>query len=99
MARFGLAGALLLALAGDLQAQVRDTILQVFPDTLVARPAADSTHRVTRLCAAGDVTLGTNLDSLWARAASANMWRRYGRYDHPDSLLSPLHGLSPMPTS
>src|SRR5207253_5766484 len=55
--------------------------------------AADSARRVVRLCAAGDVTLGTNLDSLWARGAGANLWNRYARHDHPDSLLSPLRGL------
>jgi hypothetical protein len=93
MARLGLAFVLLIAVAGNLRAQVRDTILQVFPDTLFATPRADSTRHVTRLCAAGDVTLGTNLDSTWARAAAANMWNRYRRYDLPDSLLSPLRGL------
>src|SRR5690349_5566746 len=91
--RLGLAGALVLALAGNVGAQVRDTVLQIFPDTVFAKPAADSTRRVTRLCAAGDVTLGTNLDSVWARNAAANLMARYGRYDHPDSLLSPLRGL------
>ena len=87
------AGAVALALAGEAQAQVRDTILQVFPDTIFASPATDSLHRGTRLCAAGDITLGSNLDSVWARNASANLLARYGRYDHPDSLLSPLSGL------
>ena len=91
--RIGLAGALLIALAGNLEAQVRDTILVVFPDTVFAKAAPDSIKRGTRLCAAGDVTLGTNLDSLWARNAGANLFARYGRYDHPDSLLSPLRGL------
>src|SRR6185436_13266940 len=84
---------LLIALTGNLRAQVRDTILQIFPDTVVARVAPDSARRVTRICAAGDVTLGTNLDSVWARSAPANLWDRYGRHDHPDSLLSPLRGL------
>lgn len=93
MARFFLALTLIAGIAGNVRAQVRDTILQVFPDTLVAKAPTDSTRRGTRLCAAGDVTLGTNLDSVWARNASANMLGRYGRYDHPDSLLSPLRGL------
>jgi hypothetical protein len=93
MARFFLAIALIVGVAGNARAQIRDTILQVFPDTLIAAPLADSTARLTRLCAAGDITLGSNLDSVWARTASANMLNRYGRYDHPDSLLSPLRGL------
>ena len=78
-------------------AQVRDTIIQVFPDTVFATvvpaSAADSVRKGVRLCAAGDVTLGTNLDSTWAPRAAANLWARYGRRDHPDSLLSPLRGL------
>lgn len=93
MARFVLAGAFVLALVGNAEAQVRDTIRQIFPDTLFATPAADSLRRGTRLCAAGDITLGSNLDSLWARKAGANLFDRYGRFDHPDSLLSPLRGL------
>jgi hypothetical protein len=88
-----LAAALLIATAGNLRAQVRDTVIQIFPDTVFAKPSADSTGRITRLCAAGDVTLGSNLDSVWARNAATNLLARYGRYDHPDSLLSPLRGL------
>ena len=92
MARFFLAVTLLISLAAPLDAQVRDTVYQVFPDTLHARSLADST-RGFRLCAVGDVTLGSNLDSLWAKSAAANLWTRYSRFDHPDSLLSPLRGL------
>ena len=93
MRRVALTCALLVSIAGTLGAQVRDTVIEVFPDTLVARALGDSARRVTRLCAAGDVTLGSNLDSLWARNAAANLFTKYGRYDHPDSLLSPLRGL------
>src|SRR5687767_2753821 len=57
-------------------AQVRDTVRQILPDTVVARPVSDSTRRSLRLCSAGDVTLGSNLDSLWARSAAANLWDR-----------------------
>jgi hypothetical protein len=92
MTRLVLAAALLLSLTTRLEAQVRDTIIEVFPDTLHARSIADSTRGI-KLCAAGDVTLGSNLDSLWARSAAANLWTRFARFDHPDSLLSPLRGL------
>jgi hypothetical protein len=73
-------------------AQIRDTVRQIFPDTIRATTTADSTHHTgTRLCAGGDVTLGNNLDSLWARRAAANLWNRYARSAEPDSLLAPLH--------
>ena len=94
MTRFVLAAALLVSLAADLRAQVRDTVLQIFPDTVFARTVtADSTRRGVRLCAAGDVTLGTNLDSLWARNAATNLWDRFARSAEPDSLLAPVRGL------
>jgi poly-gamma-glutamate capsule biosynthesis protein CapA/YwtB (metallophosphatase superfamily) len=41
-----------------------------------------------RLCAGGDVTLGSNLDSLWARRAAANLWNRFGGRAEPDSMLA-----------
>lgn len=45
-----------------------------------------------RVCASGDVTLGTNLDTAWARLGAARM-RAAGRSDHPDSILAPLRPL------
>ncbi|MDB4880901.1 MAG: hypothetical protein JWL60_2347, partial [Gemmatimonadetes bacterium] len=43
-----------------------------------------------RVCAGGDVTLGTNLDPAWARAAAARMETRFGLDDRPSTLLAPL---------
>jgi hypothetical protein len=46
-----------------------------------------------RVCAGGDVTLGTNLDTAWARKASARMRKQLRRDDHPTTLLAPLRPL------
>jgi hypothetical protein len=46
-----------------------------------------------RICAGGDVTLGTNLDTAWARVASARLETRYRQRDDPATLLAPLRGL------
>lgn len=43
-----------------------------------------------RVCAGGDVTLGTNLDTAWARKASARMRKQFRRDDRPTTLLAPL---------
>ena len=67
---------------------------------LTASPAAPQqgravadTARTIRLCAGGDVTLGTNLDTLW----TAHFARKYGvrspALPSPDSLLAPLRPL------
>jgi hypothetical protein len=46
-----------------------------------------------RVCAGGDVTLGTNLDTTWAVVASRRAKRRVPALPSPDSLLSPLRPL------
>ncbi|MFL5538693.1 MAG: CapA family protein [Longimicrobiaceae bacterium] len=43
-----------------------------------------------RVCAGGDVTLGTNLDTTWVFTASARLGRRVAAFPDPDSLLAPL---------
>lgn len=53
--------------------------------------SADSLGRPPiRICAGGDVTLGTNLDTLWARTAARRLRADFGRSSAPDSLLAPL---------
>jgi len=42
-----------------------------------------------RVCAGGDVTLGTNLDPKWARTAADTLWQRFGLRADPDS-IAPL---------
>jgi hypothetical protein len=68
-----------------------------------ARAAADSVERerdrerrasaLIRICAGGDVTLGTNLDTSWATRASRNLKRPVPALPSPDSLLMPLRAL------
>lgn len=62
----------------------------------VAAPApADSAARPegARICAGGDVTLGTNLDTTWVHTAAARLGRRVAALPSPDSLLAPLRPL------
>jgi hypothetical protein len=61
-----------------------------------AQTPADTTGRPKRLsspvriCAGGDVTLGTNLDPAWARAGADTLWRFFHRRPDPDSLAPAL---------
>lgn len=46
-----------------------------------------------RVCAGGDVTLGTNLDTAWLRVASTRLRTRFNQSDDPAALLHPLRPL------
>lgn len=46
-----------------------------------------------RVCAAGDITLGTNLDTAWARMGAQRLRAQFGASAAPDSLLAPLRPL------
>jgi hypothetical protein len=46
-----------------------------------------------RICAGGDVTLGTNLDRAWSRIAERKMRALYHINDKPDDLIAPLRPL------
>lgn len=61
------------------------------PDPLL--PPTPAARRPTRVCAGGDVTLGTNLDSAWSRMADRRMRAQFGLSAHPDSLVTPLRPL------
>jgi len=54
------------------------------------RTAPRSLSAPFRLCAGGDVTLGTDLDPTWARYAADTLWRQYGLRSDPDSLARAL---------
>jgi poly-gamma-glutamate capsule biosynthesis protein CapA/YwtB (metallophosphatase superfamily) len=57
------------------------------------RPLAPDTAQGVRICAGGDVTLGTNLDTGWVHTARARLGRRVEALPDPDSLLEPLRPL------
>jgi hypothetical protein len=86
---------LLVALSAA-DAQARDTVAR--PDTTPRRAEStarhrDSTRAPLRLCAGGDVTLGTNLDTIWAKKAARQLRAAFGLSNAPDSLLAPLKPL------
>jgi poly-gamma-glutamate capsule biosynthesis protein CapA/YwtB (metallophosphatase superfamily) len=60
-----------------------------------ARPdtARRDSARTVRVCAGGDVTLGTNLDTTWVWTAAARAGRPVAAFPDPDSLLAPLRPL------
>ena len=58
-------------------------------DTLATRDLAAP----VRVCAGGDVTLGTNLDRDWARMAAARMRQQFALSDRPAELIAPLRPL------
>lgn len=57
------------------------------------RPVQTDTAAGVRVCAGGDVTLGTNLDTTWVHTARARLGRRVPALPSPDSLLAPLRPL------
>lgn len=46
-----------------------------------------------RICAGGDVTLGTNLDTAWMRRGAARLRAEHGLSSEPASLVAPLRPL------
>jgi len=58
-------------------------------DSLMPRPM----RAPVRVCAGGDVTLGTNLDTAWANRAAKHMRETLRRSDAPASLVAPLRPL------
>jgi hypothetical protein len=46
-----------------------------------------------RVCAGGDMTFGTNLDTAWSKSGARRLRAQFGLSAHPDSLLLPLRPL------
>jgi hypothetical protein len=61
----------------------------------VALAGQDSTtvRKPVRVCAGGDVTLGTNLDTTWAKMGARRLRSEFGLSAEPASLLAPLRPL------
>jgi len=55
-----------------------------------SRPKPKALSAPLRVCAGGDVTLGTNLDPAWARAAADTLWQQFGIRPDPDSIAPAL---------
>jgi hypothetical protein len=87
-----LAAALLGAAAPAAGAQTPDSA-RAIPDSLLAAPAVRPASRPARICAGGDVTIGTNLDTTWAARSSRSARRRIAPFPSADSLLRPLRPL------
>jgi hypothetical protein len=61
---------------------------------LVPMAAPPAQERPVRVCAGGDVTLGTNLDTAWTRRMTRGAGRRVSRkLAEPSTLLAPLRPL------
>lgn len=85
------------ALVAFLVAMALPAIGFAAPRTLEAQEpvvsAGAPAHRQStpfRVCAGGDVTLGTNLDPAWAKYAADTLRREYGLSAEPDSLTPAL---------
>ena len=46
-----------------------------------------------RVCAGGDITLGTNLDTTWQKLGARRLRANYGLSDAPEALVAPLRPL------
>ena len=52
--------------------------------------AQEQAARTVRVCAGGDFTLGTNLDTTWAKLGAKRLRDNFQLSDDPDSLVAPL---------
>ena len=70
-------------------------VLALTPASALSSQTRDGsrTEGTVRICAGGDVTLGTNLDTTWARAASGRLGYPVRALPDPRALLAPLRPL------
>ena len=55
-----------------------------------AQDSTASAKKPVRVCAGGDVTLGTNLDTVWAKTGARRLKQDFGLSADPEALLAPL---------
>ena len=82
--------------APDREAIRRDSIARVraaFVAESLSRVYAYRDTAKIRVCAGGDVTLGTNLDTTWTAYASRRLKKPVAALPSPDSLIAPLRPL------
>jgi len=72
---------------------VRPPPARVLPTSRLDTIPQRALRAPVKVCAAGDVTLGTNLDTAWLRVASARLRTRFHQSDEPATLLRPLRPL------
>jgi len=75
----------------------RDSVLpapaRILPASRLDTIPTRALRAPVKVCAVGDVTLGTNLDTAWLRVASARLRARFNQSDEPAVLLRPLRPL------
>lgn len=72
---------------------VRPPPARVLPTSRLDTIPLRALRAPVKVCAAGDVTLGTNLDTAWLRVASARLRTRFHQSDEPETLVRPLRPL------
>ncbi|HEY2376901.1 MAG TPA: CapA family protein [Gemmatimonadaceae bacterium] len=70
-------------------AQAKDSVARA--DSIPHR--TDTTRTPLRFCAGGDVTLGTNLDTTWAKTAALKLRADFGLSSDPEALVAPVKPL------
>jgi hypothetical protein len=74
-------------------ARARIAPARILPASRLDTIPSRTLHAPVRVCAGGDVTLGTNLDTAWQRVASTRLRTRFQQGDEPAALIRPLRPL------
>jgi hypothetical protein len=69
---------------------VSGALVALFAAPIGAQDSTAASRPPFRVCAGGDVTLGTNLDTVWAKNGARRLQREFGLSSDPAALLAPL---------